>query len=91
MQFTAFASFPAESWRVRPRPGSTAWDRASLSHGRPQLGPAPARCVIDAALGVEPRSSDYRVHAGHRVMLAPVVNVAVVSTSVALEVKIGTA
>ena len=33
-----FQSFPPESWRVRPRPGPAARDRASLSRRRSQRG-----------------------------------------------------
>ena len=59
-----FQSFPPESWRVRPRPGPAARDRASLSRRWFQRGQAPTRCVTRHS-GVEPCSSGVHVDAGH--------------------------
>jgi hypothetical protein len=84
MQFTVFASFPAESWRVSPRPGPFARDRAPLSPRRPQQGQAPARCVMRRP-GVELRSSGSHVDAGRNTMLALVVGIA----NIVQEVKTG--
>ena len=79
-----FQSFPPESWRVRPRPGPFARDRASLSRRRFERGQAPARCVMRHP-GVEACSSGGRFNAGHHAMLAPVVGIA----NIVQEVKTG--
>ena len=70
-----FQSFPTESWRVCPRPGPFAWDRASLSPHWFQRGQAPARCVTRHS-GVESCSPGSHVDAGHHTALAPVVSIA---------------
>ena len=70
-----FQSFPPESWRVSPRPGPFARDRAPLSPQRPQPGQAPARCVMRHS-GVEYCSSGVQVDGGHHTTLAPVVSTA---------------
>ena len=84
-----FQSFPPESWRVRPRPGPTARDRAPLSRRWFQRGQAPTRCVTRYA-GVEFCSSGVHVDAGYHTMLAPVVSRAVSVANIVQEVKTGT-
>ena len=80
-----FQSFPPESWRVYPRPGPFARDRALLSPRRTQQGQAPTRCVMRCS-GVEPCPSGIHIDAGHHAMLAPFVSIA----NIVQEVKAGT-